>query len=103
LAVPTSACLTDCSVVVAWQKFFLTGVRVPYLFRTYRHIKGLGSSAIERNPDHHDNYPIWQVARATSAAPFYFKSVKMGRGDELFEFVDGALARTTPVKKPFQK
>lgn len=95
--------LTAYSIVVAWQKFFLKGVRVPYLFRTYRHISGPSINPLERNPDHEDNYPIWQVARATSAAPFYFKSVKMGRGDERYEFVDGGFGANNPSEEAFEE
>lgn len=89
-------------IVVAWQKFFLRGVRVPYLFRTYRHIKGPGINPLERNPDHDDSYPIREVARATSAAPFYFKSVKLGRADE-FEFVDGGFGANNPSEEAYEE
>ncbi len=89
-------------MVVAWQKFFLRGVRVPYLFRTYRHIKGPGINPVERNPDHKDDYPIVMVARATSAAPFYFKSVKMGKGDE-YEFVDGGFGAANPSEEGYEE
>lgn len=82
--------------MVAWQKIFLKGVRVPYLFRSYRHIRGPTLNPLERNPDQTDNYPICQVGRATSAAPFYFKAVRIGGGDERFEFVDGGFGANNP-------
>lgn len=63
--------LTFSSIVIAWHKFNVTGIRVPYLFRSYRHPKSVQGTydVLERNPDALDEYQIWQVGRATAAAP----------------------------------
>ena len=66
------------TVVVAFQK--QEQLRIPYLFRTYKNIHGSADpSSRELRPDrnlglaHH--IPIWQVAKATTAAPTYFQPV----------------------------
>lgn len=66
------------TVVVAFQK--QEQLSIPYLFRTYKNIHGSADpSSRELRPDrnlglaHH--IPIWQVARATTAAPTYFQPV----------------------------
>lgn len=66
------------TVVVAVQK--QEQLRTPYLFRTYKNIHGSADpSSRELRPDrnlglaHH--IPIWQVAKATTAAPTYFQPV----------------------------
>jgi predicted acylesterase/phospholipase RssA len=54
----------------------------PRLFRTYPAPKHEG-----------DNCPIWQAARATSAAPTFFKRIKIGRE----EFIDGGMGCNNPT------
>lgn len=44
---------------------------------------------LERNPGRPDNHQIWQVGRATSAAPFYFKTVRLEEEDPKSEYIDG--------------
>lgn len=44
---------------------------------------------LERNPGRPDNYKIWEVGRATSAAPTYFKTVRLEEEDEKSEYIDG--------------
>lgn len=56
----------------------------PTLFKTYDTSASLNSCT------------IWQVARATSAATTFFKSIKVGR-DEI-EFVDAGFAYNNPCK-----
>ena len=92
--------LTLISIVLAWQKSTLRGTRVPYLFRTYRHPRIY--DLLERNPDHIDNYPIWQVGRATSAAPTYFKAMKIREDDDKFEFVDGGFGTNNPSEEVYR-
>ena len=52
----------------------------PYLFRTYENLER-GATELgrrqSRNPGPAHDIPIWQVARATSAAPTYFKEIKI--------------------------
>ena len=55
---------------------------VPVLFRTYP------------SRETHSGCKIWEAARATSAAPTFFKRVEIGRGQP---FVDGGLGRSRMV------
>ena len=57
----------------------------PYLFRTYEHTASPNSNILELNPGLPAQVPIWQVARATTAAPTYFKPLIIGKE----KFVDG--------------
>lgn len=41
---------------------------------------------------------IWQAARATSAAPRYFKRLKIGPPNAQEEFLDGGLGSNNPTK-----
>ncbi|KAH7381067.1 hypothetical protein BKA64DRAFT_647894 [Cadophora sp. MPI-SDFR-AT-0126] len=61
-------------------------VLAPRLFRSYE-------SAIRYYPA-----KIWEVARATSAAPTILQSIKIGEPGMEEEFVDGALGNNNPVK-----
>ena len=70
--------------------------------RSYRHPRGLREDPLERNPGREDNYPIWQVARATSAAPLYFKSIRLNDDDEKFELIDGGFGANNPSEEAFR-
>ena len=56
---------------------------ITFLFRTY--------------PSHetHSGCKIWEAARATSAAPTFFKRIEIGSGQP---FIDGGLGRNNPSK-----
>lgn len=54
---------------------------LPHLFRTYK------------SHETHLDCKIWQAARATSAAPTFFKRIEIGRGQP---FVDGGLGVNNP-------
>ena len=54
---------------------------IPVLFRTYE----------SRQP--HSNCKIWEAARATSAAPTFFKRIEIGRNQP---FIDGGLGCNNP-------
>ncbi|EKM76758.1 hypothetical protein AGABI1DRAFT_44362, partial [Agaricus bisporus var. burnettii JB137-S8] len=56
-------------------------MEIPVLFRTYR------------SRETHINCKIWEAARATSAAPTFFKRIIIG-GDQ--PFIDGGLGRNNP-------
>lgn len=58
--------------------------RIPELFRTY--------SSQHEEPVA-ENCTIWQAARATSAAPTFFKSVTIGNQT----FIDGGMAHNNPT------
>ena len=60
----------------------------PTLFRTYE---------VAKNRTY--NCTIWEAARATSAAPTFFKRVKIGPPTSGVEFVDAGLGYNNPVKE----
>ena len=63
-----------CSMKSNEDKNFQT----PFLFRSYdRKTSYTSRTPFERNPGDANAFTIWQVARATSAAPSYFKSIHM--------------------------
>ena len=55
---------------------------IPVLFRTYESLEP------------HPNCKIWEAARATSAAPTFFKHIKIGRA----HYIDGGLGRNNPSR-----
>ena len=56
---------------------------IPVLFRTYP------------SRETHSGCKIWEAARATSAAPTFFKFIEIGRGQP---FIDGGLGRNNPSR-----
>jgi Patatin-like phospholipase len=56
---------------------------IPVLFRTYQ------------SCETHTGCKIWEAARATSAAPTFFKRIEIGRGQP---FIDGGLGRNNPSR-----
>lgn len=90
------------TIVIAWQKLNVTGTRIPHLFRSYHHPKSTPDDILERNPGRPDNYQIWQVGRATSAAPFYFKTVRLEEEDEKSEYVDGGFGANNPTEEAYR-
>jgi len=56
---------------------------IPVLFRTYP------------SRETHSGCKIWEAARATSAAPAFFKRIEIGRGQP---FIDGGLGRNNPSR-----
>jgi hypothetical protein len=56
---------------------------IPVLFRTYP------------SRETHLGCKIWEAARATSAAPTFFKRIEIGRGQP---FIDGGLGRNNPSR-----
>ncbi|KAA8568084.1 hypothetical protein EYC84_008495 [Monilinia fructicola] len=57
----------------------------PYLFRTYEHRESACNYVEQLNPGPAQPVKIWEVARATTAAPTYFKPFQLGNE----RFVDG--------------
>ncbi|KAL9127322.1 MAG: hypothetical protein Q9217_003784 [Psora testacea] len=89
-------------VVVAYQQQTNKQVEDPYLFRTYKNLRK-GATAkerlVDRNPGPAHDIPIWQVARATSAAPTYFKEVKIeGR-----LYLDGGFGANNPCVEIYEE
>ena len=54
---------------------------------------------IDRNPDMAHDIPIWQVARATSAAPTYFKPPII----DGLEYVDGGFGANNPCAEIYEE
>ena len=74
----------------------------PYLFRTYKHLrKGANPTErlLDRNPGLAHDVPIYQVARATSAAPTYFKPAKIGE----LEYLDGGFGANNPCMEIYDE
>jgi hypothetical protein len=75
-------------IVVANKENQTSGA--PYLFRTYPHT---GDSSKIKNPGEADRFEIWEVARATSAAPSYFQPMVIGTDS----YYDGGVGNNNPV------
>jgi hypothetical protein len=73
-------------------------IEPPYLFRSYDHHAnvpkaGKKRNPFELNPGYSQRIPIWQVARATSAAPTYFNPITIeGR-----KYGDGGFGSNNPI------
>ncbi|MCJ1450133.1 hypothetical protein MMC28_000462 [Mycoblastus sanguinarius] len=74
------------------------GLEQPYLFRTYKNLRlddepaAPGDRPLIRNPGEAQDILMWQVARATSAAPGYFKPVKI----DGLRYLDGGFGANNP-------
>ena len=91
-----------CRVVVAFQQQSKAGAEKPYLFRTYKNLhksKDPEERKLDRNPDLAHDIPIWQVARATSAAPTYFKPPII----DGLEYVDGGFGANNPCAEIYEE
>ncbi|KAK0729536.1 acyl transferase/acyl hydrolase/lysophospholipase [Lasiosphaeris hirsuta] len=76
-----------------------TGISTTHLWRTYDNI--YGTRTLRGSEAHTEE--IWKVARATSAAPRYFESIKMGgRGDKQ-KHLDGGMCANNPSLKAFSE
>lgn len=84
-------------MAVAFSKDHEEGTELLYLFRSYDHYLARDASPEQRkhgamNPGPAYSGPIWEVARATSAAPRYFEAIKLnGR-----KFLDGGMGANNP-------
>lgn len=97
--------LTFSSIVVAYGG---NKTRDPYLYRSYDHPEPHDyrpKSSNETKEKHHkplraSDLPLWQIGRATSAAPTYFAPMRIGR-DKL---LDGAMGgHNNPVTLAFDE
>ena len=78
------------------------GIERPYLFRTYKNLHQSESpeaQLTDRNPGPAHDIPIWQVARATSAAPSYFKPMKIHK----LAYLDGGFGANNPCEEMFEE
>ena len=79
----------------------------PYLFRTYdTSAPGPSGSGSQPDPTNYGPAPeldIWQVARATSAAPGYFPEIKIpGGNDGFIRFKDGGFGSNNPSYEAYK-
>jgi len=84
----------------------------PYIFRSYSQVnhspipttigyaEWRGSSLGENSSE---ALPIWQVCRASSAAPGYFCPLKLGTGASTRVYVDGGLVANNPIEMIIQE
>lgn len=94
--------LTSPSVVLSYQKQSTAGVEKPYLFRTYKNLHRSADPAersLDRNPALAHDIPIWQVARAASAAPTYFEPLKI----DGLEYLDGGFGANNPCVEIYEE
>ena len=66
----------------------ITHAAGPTLFRSYD---------VAKNKEY--NCTIWEAARATSAAPTFFKRIKIGPSGSGIEYVDAGIGCNNPVKQ----
>ena len=74
----------------------------PYLFRSYKNLhrnEDPKKRKLDRNPALAHDIPIWQVARATSAAPTYFKPAVI----DGLEYLDGGFGANNPCTEIYQE
>ena len=72
------------------------------MFRTYKNLhksEDPEQRKLDRNPDMAHDIPIWQVARATSAAPTYFKPAVI----DGLEYVDGGFGANNPCREIYEE
>lgn len=86
------------SVVVAYQENPGSGTEKTYLFRSYKNLKK-APDPHDRNPGPAHDIPILEVARATSAAPGYFKEVTIGG----LKYLDGGFGANNPCLEIFRE
>jgi hypothetical protein len=67
----------------------------PYIFRSYDHWGSDPPKVTERNPGPAHSIPIWQVARATTAAPMYFDTITISNR----KFGDGGFGTNNPASE----
>lgn len=67
----------------------------PYIFRSYDHWGSNPPMSNERNPGVAANVPIWEAARATTAAPSYFNPIRIGNR----KFGDGGFGTNNPAEE----
>ena len=78
------------------------GVERVYLFRTYKNLHQSETAQgreTDRNPGPAHDIPIWRVARATSAAPGYFKPMKIRK----LAYLDGGFGTNNPCEEIFEE
>ncbi|MCJ1349383.1 hypothetical protein MMC31_007623 [Peltigera leucophlebia] len=83
------------TIVLSYRKQESRGVETPYVFRSYDNLhrnEDPDKRLLDRNPGVADKNEIWKVARATTAAPTYFKPMKIDHDEHL----DGGFGANNP-------
>ena len=88
-------------VVLSYQRQKHEVPESPYVFRSYKNLhRSQGQRRLlDRNPGLAHDIPIWQVARATSAAPTYFEPPKTGD----LEYLDGGMGANNPCEEIYDE
>lgn len=98
-------------IVLAYSDILGNKGEVPYLFRTYGYqapprdpSRSRMRQPTFRNPGGASMLTIWEIARATSAAPGYFPPIriKTGHGSEVITFKDGGFGSNNPSEEAYQ-
>ena len=76
-------------------------ITAPYIFRSYEHTVRRTQEPFlyPRNPSESPEFEIWQVARATSAAPSYFKSTQLYE----YRYSDAAININNPSLEVYKE
>ena len=77
--------------VIAWN----SKNNCPYMFRTYDCFDNKEKTSEHLNPGPADSHQIWQIARATTAAPSYFSPMQLE--DQVF--LDGGISTNNPTQE----
>lgn len=90
-----------CRTIVCSNRWDLTEkISYPYVFRSYQHNHRTSEPFVyPRNPNETPNFDIWQVARATSAAPSYFKSTRLFE----YKYYDAAVNINNPSLEMYKE
>ncbi|KAL9602366.1 MAG: hypothetical protein Q9219_001932 [cf. Caloplaca sp. 3 TL-2023] len=91
-----------CRTIVCSNRWDLSEkISYPYVFRSYQHVTHRTSEPFlyPRNPDDSPEFEIWQVARATSAAPSYFKSTRLFE----YRYYDAAVNINNPSLEVYKE
>ncbi|KAL8838745.1 MAG: hypothetical protein Q9170_001994 [Blastenia crenularia] len=91
-----------CRTIVCSNRLDLSEkISYPYVFRSYQHVKPKSSESFvyPRNPNDSSEFEIWQVARATSAAPSYFKSTTLFE----YRYYDAAVNINNPSLEMYKE
>ena len=89
-------------MVVSYKRTRVGLANTPYLFRTYANLKRSDDPQerkFARNPCQAHDIPIWQVARATSAAPTYFEPAVI----DGLEYIDGGFGANNPCTEIYEE
>lgn len=89
-------------MVISYKRTRVGLANTPYLFRTYANLHksdDLQERKFDRNPCQAHDIPIWQVARATSAAPTYFKPAVI----DGLEYIDGGFGANNPCAEIYDE